>query len=190
MYSTTLATESAENPEVLQEIHIETLTSGKCGNNATYSFNSATGTLTISGMGDMAGYGLDVNTQTLTMPRDSYRNKIESVVIGDGITSIGGRAFFECSSLISVTFPNSVTSIDIRAFLDFESLTTVYYEGNEEERRNIDINSDGNNQLVDANWIYNNTSTTNDMSTTDRLNEIKSQLPYTGDISKMNMSAE
>ena len=41
------------------------------------------------------------------------------------VTSIGGYAFYQCSSLTSVTIPNSVTSIGQEAFRDCGSLTSV-----------------------------------------------------------------
>lgn len=41
---------------------------------------------------------------------------IESIVIHNGITSIGESAFYDCSNLTSVTIPNSVTSIGKYAF--------------------------------------------------------------------------
>ena len=38
---------------------------------------------------------------------------------------IAGHAFFDCTSLTSVTIPNSVTSIEFNAFRDCKSLTSV-----------------------------------------------------------------
>ena len=49
----------------------------------------------------------------------------ESFVIPDSVTSIGDYAFYNCSSLTSVTIPNSVTSIGSSAFAWCESLTSV-----------------------------------------------------------------
>ena len=50
---------------------------------------------------------------------------IKEVILGDGVTSIGGSAFYGCSSLASVTIPNSVTSIGEDAFYGCTSLTSV-----------------------------------------------------------------
>lgn len=44
---------------------------------------------------------------------------------GEAVTSIGERAFYECTSLTSVVIPNSVTSIEYCAFNSCESLTSV-----------------------------------------------------------------
>ena len=50
---------------------------------------------------------------------------VTDLVIPDGVTSIGGYAFYSCSSLTSVTIPNSVTTIGTKAFLSCSSLTSV-----------------------------------------------------------------
>ncbi|MGN0457878.1 MAG: leucine-rich repeat domain-containing protein, partial [Eubacterium sp.] len=92
--------------------------SGSCGDNVTYSFDSTTGTLTISGTGDMYDYSYDEL-------RFSYSDSIKNVVVNNGVTSIGKYAFLECSGLISVTISNSVTSIGESAFEYCTSLTSV-----------------------------------------------------------------
>ncbi|MCM1316530.1 MAG: leucine-rich repeat domain-containing protein [Alistipes senegalensis] len=47
------------------------------------------------------------------------------VVIPDGITSIVGKAFYECESVTSITIPNSVTSIGSNAFCRCYNLASV-----------------------------------------------------------------
>ena len=54
-----------------------------------------------------------------------YQNAIQKVEIGDGVTSIGNEAFYNCYSLPSVTIPNGVTSIDNQAFRNCYSLPSV-----------------------------------------------------------------
>ena len=53
------------------------------------------------------------------------RDKIKTVVIKDGVTSIGKWAFLECSGLTSVTIPNSVTSIGKYAFEQCSNLKSI-----------------------------------------------------------------
>ena len=57
----------------------------------------------------------------------AFRNcsSLTSITIPNSVTSIGDRAFQFCSSLTSVTIPNSVTSIGESAFYDCSSLTSV-----------------------------------------------------------------
>ena len=44
---------------------------------------------------------------------------------GHTVTSIGGSAFYNCSSLTSITIPEGVTSIGPRAFQNCSSLTSI-----------------------------------------------------------------
>ena len=92
-------------------------TSGTCGDNLTWEL-SDDGVLTISGTGDMHNYAW------ADSPWYNKRN-IHTVIINDGVTSIGNYAFKECSSLTSITIPNSVTSIGNHAFACCHSLTSV-----------------------------------------------------------------
>ena len=51
---------------------------------------------------------------------------VKDLVIPNSVTSIGERAFYDCSGLTSVTIGNSVTSIGERAFYDCSSLRRVF----------------------------------------------------------------
>ena len=52
-------------------------------------------------------------------------SSLTSITIPNSVTSIGNSAFEDCSSLTSITIPNSVTSIGNSAFEDCSSLTSV-----------------------------------------------------------------
>ncbi len=93
--------------------------SGTCGDNLTWELDD-NGTLTIRGMGNMEDYGW-----WNAAPWESNRSDIKTVVIQDGVTTIGWYAFEGCSGLTSVTIPDSVTSIGDYAFSYCDSLTSI-----------------------------------------------------------------
>ena len=97
--------------------------SGTCGaegNNITWSLDTETGELTISGMGAMGDY-----SGKNPSPWGSYRSSIISATIKDGVTNIGPGVFRYCNNLKSVKIPSSVTSIDHEAFYECSSLESV-----------------------------------------------------------------
>ncbi len=61
-----------------------------------------------------------------TLIQYAIGKKETSFAIPDGVTSIGGEAFYYCSSLVSITMPSSVTSINSSAFLGCYRLVEVY----------------------------------------------------------------
>ena len=93
-------------------VGVESGTTGDC----TWTLDDE-GTLTISGNGAMRNYDYDS-----TLP---WGRSIKSVVIEDGVTSIGGDAFKGCTGLTSITIPDSVTSIGEEAFRGCTGLTSI-----------------------------------------------------------------
>ena len=80
-------------------------------------YNTETKVLTISGTGTMS----DFDWQTGRMRAPWIKNSkiydyLETVVISDGVTSIGEHAFYYCESLKNITIPSSVKSIGKSAF--------------------------------------------------------------------------
>lgn len=97
--------------------------SGTCGeggdSNLAWRLDDS-GTLTIGGTGAMIS---DILQNSI--PWYSNMASITSVVIQNGVTSIGGSAFYGCSNLTNVTIPDSVTSIGWAAFRECSSLTNI-----------------------------------------------------------------
>lgn len=93
--------------------------SGTCGNSLTWTLCSD-GELTVEGTGAMTDY-----SYSSTSPWTQYKDNITRLTIKDGVTSIGNRAFSECSLLTSASLPEGLTEIGTHAFYYCESLTTV-----------------------------------------------------------------
>ena len=91
---------------------------GTCGDNLTWTLDNS-GTLTISGTGEMTSYDY------YNAPWYSSRSSITSVVIEDGVTSIGSLVFYCCDALTSISIPDSVTSIGSLAFDYCDALTSI-----------------------------------------------------------------
>ena len=98
---------------------------GKCGDNVIYSLDTETGVLTISGKGNMINYNDYDYDNYGNNPFYYRRSNIKTVIIKNGVTSIGDYTFYYCKSLISVTIPDSVTNIGDSAFYYCTRLTSV-----------------------------------------------------------------
>ena len=104
-------------------------TCGRYGNNLTWTLEN--GVLTVSGQGDMMGHYENGDSipwrlydDGTVIPKD-LRSEIQSVVIGNGVTSIGERAFDGCSNLKNVTIADSVKRIADWAFYECTNLSSV-----------------------------------------------------------------
>ena len=100
--------------------------SGECGaqgDNLLWELNTSTGVLTITGSGAMADWHDDTQR-----PWYAIITQITSVVLPNGITSIGEKAFRGCTNLASINmaenYPASLTTIKQEAFCH-TALTSV-----------------------------------------------------------------
>lgn len=113
----------ADNPApVSYSASSSAATSGQCGDNVYWSFDEATGTLTISGTGEMWNFSW---TGSNAMPWVGLKDSIMAVDIKDGVTSVGSLAFYEFTSIASVTIPGSVSIIRDAAFRGCSNLVDL-----------------------------------------------------------------
>jgi len=112
---TVLQTQTTEDGEVL-------IAKGETGALSWKLTNN--GVLTISGKGKMPDYERNDYFISEIHPWHLFREAIKSVIIENGVTSIGNNAFKNCS-LTTVTIPNSVTAIGMWAFDACTSLTSI-----------------------------------------------------------------
>lgn len=98
---------------------------GKCGTNVTWSYDTGTETLTVSGEGAMYDYErkyLIRYEPKTSAPWGQY--SLKKIIIESGVTTIGDNAFCGCD-MTSVTLPQSVTAIGRNAFYNCEALVEV-----------------------------------------------------------------
>ena len=102
--------------EYTATLYLTVETSTKCGENLYWTF--ADGVLSISGEGYMYNYDDAYSTPWWGLP-------IESVVLQEGIKSIGDYAFSEAYSLAEVDIPDGLEVIGSSAFENCESLSYI-----------------------------------------------------------------
>ena len=91
----------------------------------SWNYDLTNGTLTISGKGAVTNYSSAART-----PWYSERANIQSIIIEDGITSIGDFNFYGLPNLSSVTIADSVTQIGEYAFKNCSTLASVEFPAN------------------------------------------------------------
>jgi len=102
-------------------------TCGAQGDNLWWVLTSDS-VLTISGVGEMENYSfwwhIDENDEQHITSNSPFghRSDIKTVVIKEGVTSIGNSAFYKCSDLVSVIIPSSLTKIGEQSFAFCSSL--------------------------------------------------------------------
>lgn len=96
------------------------LTSGSCGEDATWLFNEENGHLTISGSGT-----LEEKTSFDDYGWYSLRDKITYVEVASGIENVPANTFDGCTELKEVYLSETVSSIGANAFSGCDNLKVV-----------------------------------------------------------------
>ncbi len=129
---------------------------GSCGTNLTWKFDNQTGKLTISGTGEdysYRGYGnapwhlfideitcIEIENGVTSVPSFQKCQNLQTVVMADSVTTIGGSAFYECNSLKTVTLSKNLKRIKEFAFSTAPEF--IYYPGTEEDwNKNVTVDS-------------------------------------------------
>ena len=99
-----------------------------CTGLTSITFENMTG---LTSIGSYIFDGCD-NVNQLTIQSGEVKDldfrdlgNLTTVILGNGVTSIGDSSFFKCSSLTSITIPSGVTSIGEEAFYGCSSLTSI-----------------------------------------------------------------
>lgn len=96
----------------------EDASGGSLSQTVTWEFKD--GTLIISGEGEMEGM-----SSSRYPPWYYLHNEIKTVIIGEGITTVGPLAFADCVNLTRVQLPSTVRALTARCFYNCQSLTQI-----------------------------------------------------------------
>ncbi|MBQ5327833.1 MAG: leucine-rich repeat protein [Oscillospiraceae bacterium] len=98
--------------------------SGKLSNGMEWVLDGDTGTLTVAGKGAIPSYRYSY------APWYQYRESVKSIVVSEGITEVGERAFYWCTNCTSLTLPESLTAIREYGFNNLRALEYVTLPSN------------------------------------------------------------
>lgn len=106
-------------------VYADSATSGSCGSEAQWSYDSASETLTISGKGAVS-----------SSPFSEIAFK--KLIIEEGITQINSRRFLGSSALESVSLPKTITNLGEYAFENCQSLKEILVDDENENFKSVD----------------------------------------------------
>jgi len=91
-------------------------------------WNLSNGILTISGHGPMPnGSPYDSNHEIFPWRLYKHKDKIKTIIIENGVQTVGSNAFRDLESVESVSLSNSVTAIQYNAFYGCKNLSLVNF---------------------------------------------------------------
>ena len=101
-----------------------TVNEGTCGEGLTWKVGMD-GVLTITGTGAMTDY----NSADSQSPWRNTDAPITSILVAEGVTSIGDYAFAGLEALEEITLPESLTEVGSNAFMNCEALAGITFTG-------------------------------------------------------------
>lgn len=109
----------------INTVYADSATSGSCGSESQWSYDSASETLTISGKGAVS-----------SSPFSEIAFK--KLIIEEGITQINSRRFLGSSALESVSLPKTITNLGEYAFENCQSLKEILVDDENENFKSTD----------------------------------------------------
>lgn len=101
--------------------------SGKCGDDVSFNFDAETGTLVISGTGEMYDYEMSYSGTVSDVPFFNYAKSIKKIVIEDGVTGLGMWTAFCAENVEEIHFPASVKKIPAYSLPDSSKKNHMIY---------------------------------------------------------------
>ena len=96
--------------------------SGVCGEDVRWTLDPVIRTLTIKGSGAMRDFSYSECPNWI-----DYQDRIDAVIIEDGVTQIGAYTFYNLSEMKTVQIPSSISAIGRLAFYGCSGLSEVVF---------------------------------------------------------------
>ncbi len=132
---------NSTNPEEVYDYYVDMPDDiVMCGPRCGFSFDEATGTLTVYGSGAISDIINYYGGGSKTSPWFSIKKQIKHVVLGDAITAIGKYSFTQCENLETVQIPDTDGFIiKNAAFEKCTNLKSIYRKGTEPIEGTLDL---------------------------------------------------
>lgn len=104
-------TQSVSFEDVVLPPQESAIRDSNCGEEAYWTFDPLTGTVTVFGSGEMYDFN-----QNDSAPWAAISHMVKAVRVEQGITAIGARAFRDCAALTELTLPDGLLEIRDSAF--------------------------------------------------------------------------
>ena len=109
----------AQYPMAIAPYVLNIAASGTINGNIAWVLDGDTGTLTVAGTGAIPSYRFS------HAPWYDYRESVRKIVVSEGITEVGERAFYWCTNCTEVILPDSLVAIREYGFNNLRNLKTI-----------------------------------------------------------------